>query len=237
MSSGVTRDKQMDELNVAAHTYREIKRRIVELEYRLGERLSETPLASELGVGRSPVRSALARLKSEGWVAVSPQSGTFVKALTSRDIEEVTELRTVLEMHATRMAAKRITRKDLDALQVAFDTLGPSIVAGRSELFIDLDKQFHLAIYRAASNELVHDILMNLHDKVQWIRRACSVSLERVQDGFHEIKSIFQELKDRDGEAAAEDMRRHIQNAAAFCRAIDPEAMATQPKGSLEVAV
>jgi DNA-binding GntR family transcriptional regulator len=227
----------MDELNVAAHTYREIKRRIVELDYRLGERLSETRLASELGVGRSPVRSALARLKSEGWVAVSPQSGTFVKALTSRDIVEVTELRTVLEMHATRVAAARITQKDLEALQVAFDTLGPSIVAGRSELFIDLDKQFHLAIYKAAGNELVHDILMDLRDKVQWIRRACSVSLERVQDGFHEIESIFQELKARDGEAAAEGMRRHIQNAAAFCRGIAPEAMATPPKASPEAAV
>src|SRR3569623_113646 len=227
----------MDELNVAAQTYREITRRIVELEYRLGERLSETRLASDLGVGRSPVRSALARLKSEGWVAVSPQSGTFVKALTNSDIEEVSALRAVLEMHAARVAAKRITQKDLDALQVAFDTLGPSIVAGRSELFIDLDKQFHLAIYKAAGNELVLDILVNLRDKVQWIRRACSVSDERVQDGFRELESIFQELKKRDGEGAAEGMRKHIQNAAAFCRAIDPEAMATQPKGSLEVAV
>lgn len=227
----------MDELNVAAHTYREIKRRIVELEYRLGERLSETRLALELGVGRSPVRSALARLKSEGWVAISPQSGTFVKALTNSDIEEVTELRTVLEMHAARVAAERITQQEIDALQVAFDTLGPSIAAGRSELFIDLDKQFHFTIYKAAGNELVLDILVNLRDKVQWIRRACSVSVERVQEGFREIESIFQKLKNRDGDAAAEGMRRHIQNAAAFCRTIDPEAMATQRKGSLEVAV
>lgn len=226
----------MDELNAAAQTYREIKRRIVELEYRLGERLSETRLASELGIGRSPVRSALARLRSEGWVAISPQSGTFVKALTNRDIEEVTELRIVLEMHAARIAAERITRKELDTLQIAFDTLGPSIVAGRSELFIDLDKQFHRAIYKAAGNELVNDILMNLRDKVQWIRRACSASLERVQDGFHEIENIFQALEDRDGALAAERMRTHIQNAAAFCRTIDPSAVATHSKSTLDLA-
>jgi DNA-binding GntR family transcriptional regulator len=151
----------MDELSQTTQTYREIKRRIVELEYRLGERLSETRLASELGVGRSPVRSALAQLRSEGWVAISPQSGTFVKALTNRDIEEVTELRIVLEMHATRTAAERITQKEISALHVAFDTLGPSITAGRSELFIDLDKQLHQTIYKAAGNELVFDILRN----------------------------------------------------------------------------
>jgi DNA-binding GntR family transcriptional regulator len=227
----------MDELSQTTQTYREIKRRIVELEYRLGERLSESRLASELGVGRSPVRSALARLRSEGWVAISPQSGTFVKALTNRDIEEVTELRIVLEMHVARVAAERITQKDISALQVAFDTLGPSIVAGRSELFIDLDKQLHQAIYRAAGNELVFNILRNLHDKVQWIRRACSVSLDRVQDGFHEIESIFRALERRDGDAAAERMRSHIQNAAAFCRAIAPEARATQSKSPLDLAI
>ena len=58
----------MGELHSAAEAYREIKRRIVELEYRLGERLSETRIASELNLGRSPVRSAFARLKSEGWI-------------------------------------------------------------------------------------------------------------------------------------------------------------------------
>jgi DNA-binding GntR family transcriptional regulator len=139
-------------------------------------------------------------------------------------------------MHATRTAAERITQKEIGALHVAFDTLGPSITAGRSELFIDLDKQLHQTIYKAAGNELVFDILRNLHDKVQWIRRACSVSLDRVQDGFHEIEGIFQAIERRDGDVAAERMRRHIENAAAFCRAIAPEARATQPKNSLDIA-
>jgi DNA-binding GntR family transcriptional regulator len=226
----------MEDFNQAAQVYREIKRRIVELEYRLGARLSETRLAAELGVGRSPVRSALARLKGEGWVAISPQSGTFVKALTNRDIEEVTELRTILEVHATRAAVERMTPLQIEALAIAFDTMGPSIVAGRSELFFDLDKQLHQTIYDAAGNELVLGILMNLRDKVQWIRRACSVSIDRVQDGFHEIESIFAAIEKRDSEAAAERMRTHIQNAAAFCRAIAPEARAPQTRNS-DVAI
>lgn len=225
----------MSELNTAAEAYYEIKRRIVELEYGVGERLSETRIASELEMGRSPIRSALARLKSEGWIDVSPQSGTFVKALTSRDIEEVTELRTVLEMHAVRAAVARITAAELDSLHVAFDTLGPSIVAGRVELFIDLDKQFHLTIYQAANNALILEILTNLRDKVQWIRRACSVSPDRVQDGFHEIQHIFKAFEARDADAAAEGMRVHIQNAAAFCRMIDPAKGAGRRKTSLDL--
>lgn len=226
----------MSELNTAAEAYQEIKRKIVELEYGPGERLSETRIASELKIGRSPIRSALARLKSEGWIEVSPQSGTFVKALTSREIEEVTELRTVLEMHAVRAAAVRITDSELDSLHVAFETLGPSIAAGRVELFIDLDKQFHLTIYQAANNALVLDILMNLRDKVQWIRRACSVSPDRVQDGFHEIQEIFKAFEARDADTAAERMRTHIQNAAAFCRMIEPVEGASRRKSLLDLA-
>ncbi|MGH8324150.1 MAG: GntR family transcriptional regulator, partial [Steroidobacteraceae bacterium] len=66
----------------AVAAYRQIKQRIVNLEYQPGEKLSEARLTAELPFGRSPIRSALAQLKSEGWIEVSPQSGSFVRALT-----------------------------------------------------------------------------------------------------------------------------------------------------------
>lgn len=211
----------MDDANAAFLAYREIKSRIVNLQYKLGEKLSEARLVAELGLGRSPIRTALARLKSEGWVAVSAQSGTFVKALTDRDIEQVTELRTLLEIHCARAAATSITEAELRGVRADFATLGPRCAAGDSEAFIELDMKFHVAIYRAADNELIVDILLNLRDKVQWIRRACAVSLERVQDGFHELEAIRDALEARQGDLAGERMRAHIQNAAAFCRNID----------------
>jgi len=58
--------------------YTQIKGRIIDVTYQPGERLSETKLAEEFGLGRSPIRTALSRLESEGWVEISPQSGTFV---------------------------------------------------------------------------------------------------------------------------------------------------------------
>lgn len=211
------------ELNPAMAAYQEIKRRIVEVEYVLGEKLSEARLIEELGFGRSPIRTALARLNNEGWISVSPQSGTFVRALTNRDIEQVTELRTLLEMHATREAARKITDPELERIQRSFRALGPLIEAGDVEAFINLDKDLHNTIYVAADNEMIADILLDLRDKVQWIRRACSVSLERMIDGFHELETIIDALGARDSGAAAEAMRAHIVNAAAFCRTVDME--------------
>lgn len=210
-------------LNPATAAYRELKRRIVDVEYVPGEKLSESRLIEELGVGRSPIRTALARLSNEKWVSISPQSGTFVHALTNRDIEQVTELRLLLEMHATAKAAKKITEDELERIQRNFRAFKPLIEAGDVEAFINLDKDLHNTIYEVADNQMITDILVDLRDKVQWIRRACSVSLERMMEGFHELEAIMDALAARDSAAAAEAIRTHIDNAASFCRSVDME--------------
>lgn len=205
----------------AAAAYREIKQRIVNLQYQPGEKLSEARLVAELRFGRSPVRSALARLGSEGWIDISPQSGSFVRALTDREIGDITALRVMLEMYCARVGAVRMSDTELARLRLAFATLGPPAAAGDVESFIDIDTKLHLALYHSTDNRVIAGILLDLHDKVQWIRRACAVSSERVQEGFGELEQIFGALLARDPEAAAARMKTHIESSAAFCRMVD----------------
>src|SRR5579875_939632 len=204
--------------NAALVAYREIKSRILDLRYAAGEKLSETRLVAELGVGRSPIRTALARLKSEGWVAVSPQSGTYVTSPTDKEIEEVTELRTLLEMHVTRVATPRIPERELREMRAAFEALRRQPMALHLEDFLELDNLVHSAIYRAADNALIIGIVSNLLDKVQWIRRANSVSVARFELALDELGEIIAALEARDAERAALRMRDHIGNAANFCK-------------------
>src|SRR5579862_6817843 len=89
--------------SMAGQAYAAIKRRILDARYVPGERLSEVNLAKELGLGRSPIRTALAKLKSDGWVAVSPQSGTYIKSLGEREIQDLLGLRLLLETHVTEL--------------------------------------------------------------------------------------------------------------------------------------
>ena len=105
--------------------YDEIKSRIINLHYFPGYKLSETRLASEFSVGRSPIRSAFARLLSEGWIEVSPQSGTYVRKLGEKEIAEIFEYRLILEVNATRLATKNISDKKLIQLRQAFNQLRP----------------------------------------------------------------------------------------------------------------
>jgi DNA-binding GntR family transcriptional regulator len=202
----------------ATAVYREIKRRITDLQYKPGDKLSEAKLAAELGLGRSPVRTALSRLQSEGWIEISPQSGTFVRGLSEQEVGEILETRLVLEAYLAGLAATRIEEAELAKLGRAFDEFGESVSHDRLDEYLDLDLQFHLAVYKAAGNRLIANILVNLIDKVRWIRRASSGSPMRIQDALGEIRAVYQALCARDQAAASAAMRRHIANTIEFRR-------------------
>src|SRR5579862_3988114 len=206
--------------SMAMHAYAAIKKRILDFRYAPGERLSEAQLAKELGLGRSPIRTALVKLKSDGWIAINPQSGTYIKSLSDREIADLVDLRLLLETHATKLAAKAIGEDDLRTLRRALVSFCPRGVAQLSERafddFNELDSIVHLTIYRAAGNALIADILANLLDKVQWLKSTTRPSATRIRSGFSELKRIVNALEMHDPEEAATRMREHIANAADF---------------------
>jgi DNA-binding GntR family transcriptional regulator len=207
-----------NELNNTGVVYRELKRRITELFYKPGDRLSEVGIATELGFGRSPVRTAFARLQSEGWIDISPQSGTFVRGLSDTEITEILEARVVLESYLAGRAATKISDAELVRLREAFASFGERVSTGRLDDYLELDLQFHLAIYQAAGNQLIAGILVNLIDKVRWIRRGSAPYPLRINDAFVEIHAVLDALEARDAEAASAAMRTHIENTLAFRR-------------------
>jgi DNA-binding GntR family transcriptional regulator len=195
--------------------YREIKSRILDLRYPPGEKLSETRLCAELGVGRSPVRAALARLKEEGWISVAPQSGTYVRSLSPKDIEEVIELRLLLEMHLARMAAQRIAGAEVARLQTALATLKPRVVKGGLVEFRELDDRIHTAIYTASGNATISALLLSLREKVRWVLPTTATPLE-LRHALQELERIVAALEARDPDAAGRCMGEHVGSGGTF---------------------
>ena len=203
----------------AIQAYEEVKRRIIDLVYAPGTKLSEARLVDELGFGRSPIRTAFARLQGEGFIAVTPQSGTYVRALTEKEIGDIFETRLLLESHVTRLAAERIEPERLRRLRVAFRRLAPQgrvLDEGIFDDFNELDSMFHSNIYEAAGNEVMHGMLLNLLEKVRWIKKSFPSTPRRMKLSFAELERVLEALEEGDGEAAAQRMREHIGNAADF---------------------
>jgi DNA-binding GntR family transcriptional regulator len=204
----------------AAQAYVAVKRRILDQTYPPGEKLSEARLVEDLGLGRSPIRSALAQLKDDGWISVSPQSGTYVKSLGEKEIAELLELRLLLEGHVMRSAVKNLGVDELQALRCAYDAFFPRHAGSRNnprfDQLIQFDALFHQAIYRAAGNSLITGMLLNLVDKIQWVKTSQPASVERVRSGFRELGRVLEALEARDAKKAAALMREHIGNAANY---------------------
>jgi DNA-binding GntR family transcriptional regulator len=213
------------EAGAAGAAYREIKRRIINASYAPGEKLSEARLSAELGVGRSPIRTALARLQGERWIEVSPQSGTYVRGLSGKEIDDVLEFRLVLETYVAGLAAKRISDAALRKLRRAFDAFGPTVASNRVDEYLELDLDVHVAIYHAAGNELITQNLLDLIDKVRWIRRGSTAWPLRLQEAYKEVERILQALERRDSTAARNAMRLHIENIIDFRKNIVDFAM------------
>ena len=209
-----------DSSNLAVHAYDAIKKRILEFHYRPGERLSEARLASDLGLGRSPIRTALAQLRNDGWISVSPQSGTYIRSLGEREIRDVLDLRLLLEAHVAQAAARNIGDDELRRLRRALERLTPNGAGALNEdsfaEFNEFDSMFHLALYNAAGNAMITEILLNLIDKVQWIKMSAHLSAQRIVSSYVELDRILAALEARDARSAAQRMREHIRNAAEY---------------------
>jgi DNA-binding GntR family transcriptional regulator len=200
--------------------YQKIKEGILELKYQPGEKLSEARLAADLKLGRSPVRSALARLERDGWVRVLPQHGTFVRQFSVEEVAAMSELRLILEAHAARVAATRVSPQELAALREAFDALKAKGPGKNFEQFLALDDLFHGMVYRVAGNPFVTNILQNLRDQIHWVRVTTATLPGRVEESLREMDRVLHAMEHRDPEAAATAMRQHIGNIALSYEAV-----------------
>ena len=97
--------------------YRRLKRDILTCQLPPGSRVSEQSLADRLGLGKAPVRTALAQLRRDGLVVSVPQVGYEITQVTLRDAAELFEAREVLEVAAVRRAVARVTADQLDRLE------------------------------------------------------------------------------------------------------------------------
>ena len=143
-----TRESSNDQLK-SERVYRELRRRIREMELLPGARLRKDEIAVEAGTSRAPINEAIARLAAEGLIDVFPQSGSFVSLIRPQDVRESMLIRTGLEVEAVR----RVTQHaDDELLKQLDDNLDAQAAAVRQDDMVrldDLDEAFHATIFRA----------------------------------------------------------------------------------------
>jgi DNA-binding GntR family transcriptional regulator len=189
------RDKVVDEL----------RRRIIDRVYEPGHRLTEERLAGDFGVSRNPVREAIRVLEAEGFLIAQPRRGAVVASMTTRDVENLFDVRLSLEALAAQLAAARAGAAGAEALE---RLLAVARGTRRDTDLAALNTRFHATICELAGNELLTGIMESLHGRLQWVYRQ-SVS-KRAKNSWAEHEALAAAIRAGDAEAAGAAARTHV---------------------------
>lgn len=190
--------------------YELIGRKITTLELPPGAPINEQQLAEELLLGMTPVREALKLLAHDDLVVISPRHGLYVAEVNMSDLQQISEMRLVLETQSAQLAAQRVTADELAVLEALRQEQATTPVTDKRRLF-DLDRKFHQAIVRATHNKYLARTLDHLFGLTQrlWYLKLPYLSLFTAAVEKH--LEIVDAIRARDSERAASLMHDHVQ--------------------------
>ena len=185
-----------------------------------GQRLQEAPLALQLGVSRTPVREALARLVSEGLIAAEGRSFT-VPVLSDADVDEIYELRGLLEPAALAQAATAAHPPGaLDAIARAFHDAEAAERTGDAEAFIEANARFHAAWHALVANRRLLRAIDLSAGHVRFLRVLTLNTAAARKAALPGMRSILASLRKRDAARAAQVMAGHLRVAREHLRIV-----------------
>jgi DNA-binding GntR family transcriptional regulator len=195
--------------SVVDRVYEALKAMAVGYELKPGERLNEGDIARRLGVSRTPLREALNRLNTEGFLRFAPGKGFFCRALDAHEIFDLYELRKSIEVAAVCLAVKRATDADIDALLAFLDATGPDPGERSSVELVELDETFHERLMAMSGNAEMLRVLRNVNARIRFVRW---IDMDRINraNTQAEHRAVLLGLKARDEAACVSVLEKHI---------------------------
>lgn len=191
----------------AARAYRELREMAMMYRFRPGERINEVALAKQLQVSRTPLREALSRLASEGFIE-SGERGFWARPLDAKQAFDLYELRRELEMSNARFVCERASERELRELWDYCDTMGRKRFSCDVFRQLSVDEEFHERIALLSKNGENLRLLQNINARIRFVRWIDMGG--RLAETDSEHRAIAERLLARDSEAAVDLMRRHI---------------------------
>lgn len=174
------------------------------------QRLLENELAGRLGLSRTPIREAFRELVQIGLLVSEPYKGVRVADLDLPAIQQIYEVRAVLETYAAELAAQRITDPEIQQLTQLNEQM-----RGRNQgvaQFAALNDQFHQVLNQATRNQVLLEIIANLRSRVRGFRVVFHYHPVLIESSVREHDEIIAALADRAPQRARDAMSRHIKS-------------------------
>lgn len=192
--------------------YDRIKERLLNDDYPPGTFLSERQLADTLGMSKTPVKAALERLESEGFIAVSPQQGIVVRELSVGEIADQYEIRAALESYTLRTLAGRLTPEQQARVKANLKAQARLRGTGDVARGVELDAEFHMQFIEFLGNREILKVTGQLREKMRRVvTQVFRLSPGRIDTSYEEHAAIAGAVIAGDGDRAAALIVRHLE--------------------------
>lgn len=194
------------------YVYREVKKSLTNNVIKPGERIWENKVAEELGISRTPVREAINQLVAEGFVENRPYRGVFAAEVSKEDLEQMLDLRIVLETFSVQECCKNITDEDLVSLKILYGDYKEKLSNGDYVKASQLDSEIHKFIARASNNKRLSTYIDDIQDmfaysrpyKVEWTET-------NIKRALQDHKDLIEAIWNKDAEEATRLIQKDIE--------------------------
>jgi DNA-binding GntR family transcriptional regulator len=196
--------------SIGESVYVALREAIVTADLEPGRKLSENELTQLLGVSRTPVREALARLREDRLVVIVPQLGTFVTLISPSAVNDAAFVREALECSAVRLATGRITAAGLEELQANIAAQEVAAGEGDADTFDLLDEALHRIICEQSGHEIAWTLSRRANGHLDRIRRLSLPDGGYMSEMLAEHRTLVAAIADGDPDRAEGELRRHL---------------------------
>jgi len=172
-------------------------------------RLEERKLSEQLGISRTPIREALARLEQEGFVEIRPRKGVFIKRKSLNEILEIITVWAALESMAARLATEHASDEDIGSLRRMTLQYGEDNLRAHMDEYSDANVQFHQRILELSDCAMLKSIAETLFLHMRAVRSRAMSEGDRISRSVVDHMHIIEAIEARDADLASTLVREH----------------------------
>ena len=195
--------------STVSRVYEQLKRMSANFHFKPGERVNEVEIATQLGVSRTPLREALNRLSTEGFLTMEPGKGFFCRELDPKEIFDLYEVRKAIEVAAVRLSVKRRSDAEIEAVIAFLDENGPDAGQRTRLQLVELDETFHEMVVQMSGNAEMLRLLKNVNARIRFVRWI-DLDAERRRFTQLEHRQLANAIQQRDVDVCVEILEKHI---------------------------
>lgn len=199
-------------MNLAQNAYEGLRSKILDNIIKPGELISETAIAEELGISRTPVREAIRMLESEGIVETKNGIGTIVKIISFREMRDIFEVRKCLETIAIKTSINNISESEIEELLDEYLDIKERFKKGVvvEKEFTEIDMKVHNLIIGRCENEYVKTLFESINLMVKLYQFVLYFNMESSRESIMQHINILNLMKDKDIDGLSRALSDHL---------------------------